>query len=115
MCLIVSDLRACQQREFGLNPERKTLMRGPQGSVNRVALVRPREDEAEVAGTLGQRNQPLIRFGGYADIRHPRHRPGALDAGNPTVDPPPWNRNHHDAGGARYAPPAVRRLPQGVA
>src|SRR4051812_31238492 len=63
---IVLDLSGRQQRQFGVDRERETLVRGAQCALDSGGLVAAREDEPEIARPFGQRQQQLIRLG--ADV-----------------------------------------------
>ena len=71
-----------------------------------------REDEAQIAGALGQRYEPLVDLGRHGDLVYSVGRLRVIYTRRPAIHPAARNRNHHDAGGASFATPSVGRFAQ---
>jgi len=105
MMKIVVYLRRIEHREFRVDRAAQTRVRGAKRLFDGLRARPPREDESEIAGTLGQRQQTLIHLRRDLYVDDVRH----LSRGIHTVDTAkhstPRDRDHHYAGGVRFTPP----------
>src|SRR5579864_3374476 len=83
--------------------EAQPTVRLPYGGLHLGWRLAPREDEAEVAGSLRQRHERIIHLGGNLYPCHQWHLQGFLDAVHPLENTGGRDRDHHHTGSPRLA------------
>src|SRR5580698_9062475 len=101
-------------RYLRINRELETPVRRAQGALDLARAGPAGEDEAEVAGTLGQRDEDLVCPGGDPHVLHAGNATRFLDAIDVPEHPAARNRNHHHTRCERLALPPLGRLAKRV-
>ena len=79
----------------------QTLMRLPEALLYSIGCSAPKEQEAQIGGSLRQGQHFLAFLGGNDDIFHPGDPAGLLQPLDPPVDPGVRDGDHHHSVGSR--------------
>ena len=105
MVKIVVYLRRIEQRELGIDGEAKARVRGAQRMLDGRRPLRTREDESQIAGTLGKRQQALVDLRRDLDVDDVRHAAGGVHTVDAAEQTAPRDGDHHHTRGLGFSTP----------